>query len=137
VAYNLRKISPIDLRPSTGVGVKLPFTAENVFTTVYTTKEQLKYNIINYMLTDLGERPMNPNFGMGLRSRLFESITQSTLEDMKQSIQSQIEHMFPNVQITQLELIGSPDISTINIQFSYIIKSSKETDGILLKIQNI
>jgi phage baseplate assembly protein W len=137
VAYNLRKISPIDLRPSTGVGVKLPFTAENVFTTVYTTKEQLKYNIINYMLTDLGERPMNPNFGMGLRSRLFESITQSTLEDMKQSIQSQIEHMFPNVQITQLDLIGSPDISTINIQFSYIIKSSKETDGILLKIQNI
>ena len=137
MAYNLRKISPIDLRPSTGVGVKLPFTAENVFTTVYTTKEQLKYNIINYMLTDLGERPMNPNFGMGLRSRLFESITQSTLEDMKQSIQSQIEHMFPNVQITQLELIGSPDISTINIQFSYIIKSSKETDGILLKIQNI
>lgn len=137
MAYNLRKISPIDLKPSTGVGVKLPFMAENVFTTVYTTKEQLKYNIINYMLTDLGERPMNPNFGMGLRSRLFESITQDTLEDMKQSIQSQIEYMFPNVQITKLDLIGSPDISTINIQFSYTIKSSKETDGILLKIQNI
>jgi len=137
VAYNLRKISPIDLKPSTGVGVKLPFMAENVFTTVYTTKEQLKYNIINYMLTDLGERPMNPNFGMGLRSRLFESITQDTLEDMKQSIQSQIEYMFPNVQITKLDLIGSPDIGTINIQFSYTIKSSKETDGILLKIQNI
>ena len=137
MAYNLRKISPIDLKPSTGVGVKLPFMAENVFTTVYTTKEQLKYNIINYMLTDLGERPMNPNFGMGLRSRLFESITQDTLEDMKQSIQSQIEYMFPNVQITKLDLIGSPDIGTINIQFSYTIKSSKETDGILLKIQNI
>ena len=137
MAYNLRKISPIDLKPSTGVGVKLPFTAENVFTTVYTTKEQLKYNILNYMLTDLGERPMNPNFGMGLRSRLFESITQSTVEDMKQSIQTQIENMFPNVQITQLNIIGQPDRSTINIEFSYTIKSSKETDGILLKIQNI
>jgi phage baseplate assembly protein W len=89
------------------------------------------------MLTDLGERPMNPNFGMGLRSRLFESITQSTVEDMKQSIQTQIENAFPNVQITQLNIIGQPDRSTINIQFSYTIKSSKETDGILLKIQNI
>ncbi len=137
MAYNLRKISPIDFKPSTGVGVKLPFAAENVFSTVYTTKEQLKYNILNYMLTDLGERPMNPNFGMGLRSRLFESITQSTVEDMKQSIQTQIENMFPNVQITQLNIIGQPDRSTINIQFSYTIKSSKETDGILLKIQNI
>ena len=136
MAYNLRKISPIDRKPSTGVGVKLPFAAENVFTVVYTTKEQLKYNILNYMLTDLGERPMNPNFGMGLRSRLFESITQGTIDDMKQSIQTQIENMFPNVQITQLNIIGDPDRSSINIQFSYTIKSSKETDGILLKIQN-
>ena len=137
MAYNLRKISPIDFKPSTGVGVKLPFAAENVFSTVYTTKEQLKYNIINYMLTDLGERPMNPNFGMGLRSRLFESITQSTLDDIKQSIQTQIENMFPVVQIQRLDVIGEPGYSSINIQFSYTIKTSKEVDSILLKIQNI
>ena len=137
MAYNLRKISPIDFKPSTGVGVKLPFAAENVFSTVYTTKEQLKYNIINYMLTDLGERPMNPNFGMGLRSRLFESITQSTLDDIKQSIQTQIENMFPVVQIQKLDVIGEPGYSSINIQFSYTIKTSKEVDSILLKIQNI
>lgn len=137
MAYNLRQISPLDFKPSTGIGVKLPFSADNVFTTVYTTKEQLKYNIINYMLTDLGERPMNPNFGMGLRSRLFESITASTIEEIKQSIQTQIESMFPNVQIQQLNVIGQPDTNSINIQFSYTIKSSKETDGILLKIQNV
>jgi phage baseplate assembly protein W len=137
VAYNLRKISPIDFKPSTGVGVKLPFSANNVFTTVYTTKEQLKYNIINFMLTDLGERPMNPNFGLGLRSRLFESITSSTVEEIKQSIQTQIESMFPNVQIQQLDVIGEPGTNSINIKFSYTIKSSKETDGILVKIQNV
>ena len=137
MAYNLRKISPIDFKPSTGVGVKLPFSADNVFTTVYTTKEQLKYNIINFMLTDLGERPMNPNFGLGLRSRLFESITSSTVEEIKQSIQTQIESMFPNVQIQQLDVIGEPGTNSINIKFSYTIKSSKETDGILVKIQNV
>ena len=137
MAYNLRKISPIDFKPSTGVGVKLPFSANNVFTTVYTTKEQLKYNIINFMLTDLGERPMNPNFGLGLRSRLFESITSSTVEEIKQSIQTQIESMFPNVQIQQLDVIGEPGTNSINIKFSYTIKSSKETDGILVKIQNV
>ena len=89
------------------------------------------------MLTDLGERPMNPNFGMGLRSRLFESITQSTLDDIKQSIQTQIENMFPVVQIQKLDVIGEPGYSSINIQFSYTIKTSKEVDSILLKIQNI
>jgi len=137
VAYNLRQISPLDLKPSTGIGVKLPFSVKSVFTTVYTTKEQLKYNIINYMLTDIGERPMNPNFGMGLRSRLFESITQSTADEITQSIQNQIETMFPMIQIQNLNVLGDPDRSSINIQFSYFIKNSKETDGILLKIQNI
>lgn len=137
MAYGLKKISPLDLKPSTGIGVKLPFTAPGVFTTVYTTKEQLKYNILNYMLTDLGERPMNPNFGMGLRSRLFESISENTLEDMKQSIQTQIENIFPVVQIQRLDVIGQPGYNSINIQFSYTIKTSKETDSILLKIQNV
>jgi phage baseplate assembly protein W len=137
VAYNLRKISPLDFKASTGIGVKIPFTSDSVFTTVYTTKEQLKYNIINYMLTDLGERPMNPNFGMGLRSRLFESITSSTIDEIKQSIQTQIEATFPNVQIQQLDVIGQPNTSSINIQFSYTIKNSRETDSILLKIQNV
>jgi phage baseplate assembly protein W len=88
------------------------------------------------MLTDIGERPMNPNFGLGLRSRLFESITASTLDEINQSIQTQIEMMFPNVEITKLDVIGQPNTNSINIQFSYIIKSSKETDGIVLKIQN-
>jgi phage baseplate assembly protein W len=136
MAYGLKQISPLDLKPSTGIGVKLPFMAPAVFTTVYTTKEQLKYNIINYMLTDLGERPMNPNFGMGLRSRLFENITTTTTEELRQSIQTQIEATFPMVQIQQLDVIGKPDTNYIIIQFSYFVKSSKETDSILLKIQN-
>lgn len=137
MAYNLRQISTLDLKPSTGIGVKLPFAAPSVFTVVYTTKEQLKYNIINYMLTDVGERPMNPNFGMGLRSRLFESITESTADEITQSIRTQIEFTFPIIEIQKLNVLGDPDRSNITIQFSYFIKNSKETDGILLKIQNI
>ena len=42
MAYGLKKISVVDLRPSTGVGVKIPFDAENIFSTVYTTKDQTK-----------------------------------------------------------------------------------------------
>jgi phage baseplate assembly protein W len=136
MAYGLRKISPLDLRPSTGIGVKIPFSNSNVFTTVYTTKEQIKYNLINYMLTDLGERPLNPNFGLGLRSRLFESITTSTSEEMEQSIRSQVEANFPTVRVSNLNVIGEPGYNTIRIEFSYTITTSKETDSVLIKIQN-
>ena len=74
MAYGLKQISSLDLRPSTGIGVKVPFSSTSVFTTVYTTKEQTKYNIINFLLTDKRERPLNPTFGAGLRSKLFENL---------------------------------------------------------------
>jgi len=56
MAYNLRNINTLDLKPSTGVGVGLPFNTPAVFTTIYTTKEQIKYNIINFLLSDRRER---------------------------------------------------------------------------------
>jgi phage baseplate assembly protein W len=137
MAYGLKQISPLDLKPSTGIGVKIPFQAANVFTSVYTTKEQIKYNIINYLLTDPKERPFNPTFGAGLRSRLFEQIDRLSFEDLKQSIMTQMENYFPQIQVTQLEIIGNPDYNSINIKFSYRLLRSNENDSVILTIQNM
>jgi hypothetical protein len=136
MAYGLKKISPLDLRPSTGIGVKLPFSAATAFTSVYSTKEQTRYNLINFLLTDKRERPFNPGFGAGLRSRLFEQISQSNLDDVKESIKSQIENNFPNVLISNLNVYGDPQIGSIIINFSYTLKTSRESDSVVLEIQN-
>ena len=137
MAYGLKKIAVVDLKPSTGVGVSIPFSADNVFTTTYTTKDQTKYNLINFLLTDPRERPFNPTFGAGLRARLFEQIDQATFEDMKQSIRTQIENNFPNVEIVTLDIIGNPDYNSINIKFSYRLIRSNENDSVILTIQNM
>jgi len=137
MAYGLKKIAVVDLKPSTGVGVKIPFDAENVFSTIYTTKDQTKYNLINFLLTDPRERPFNPNFGAGLRARLFEQIELTTYEDIQQSIKTQIENNFPNVEITNLNVSGQPDYNIINIKFSYKLLRSNENDFVTLTIQNM
>jgi hypothetical protein len=137
MAYGAKNISYLDLRPSTAIGVKLPFVSPSVFTYVYTTKEQTKYNIINFLLTDKRERIMNPNFGAGLRSRLFEQISIDTTEELEQSLISQIENNFPNIEIIELSVTGQPDYNSINIRFSYTIKSTSETDTANIVIQNM
>lgn len=137
MAYGLKKISPLDLRPSTAIGVALPFSAPNVFSSVYTTKDQTKYNIINFLLTDPRERVFNPTFGAGLRSRLFEQIDQQSFEELKQSIQTQVENQFPQIQITQLSIVGEPEYNSINIKFSYRLIRSNENDSVTLTIQNM
>jgi len=137
MAYGVKQISPLDLKPSTAIGVKIPFAADNVFSSVYTTKDQLKYNIINYLLTDPGERVFNPTFGAGLRARLFEQIDQITLEEIEQSIRTQMELKFPQIEITQLSIIPNPNYSTINIKFSYRLLTSNENDSVILTIENM
>lgn len=137
MAYNIKNISPLDLKPSTGIGVKIPFETPSVFQSVYTTKEQLKYNIINFLLTDPRERPFNPTFGAGLRSKVFEQIERSTAEDIKTSLMTQLESAFTAINITKLDVIGQPDTNSINIKFSYNIKNTRENDDVLLTIQNM
>jgi len=136
MAYGLKQIPVVDLKPSTAVGVAIPFSAPNVFTPVYTTAEQTKYNMINFMLTDRRERPFNPNFGAGLRSRLFEQITQDDLDSLKQTISNQIESYFPNVLVNSLSIVGSPDDNSITITMTYSLKNIRTTDSLVLKIQN-
>jgi hypothetical protein len=136
MAYGLRQIPIVDLKPSTAVGVAIPFSALNVFTSVYTTAEQTKYNMINFMLTDRRERPFNPNFGAGLRSRLFEQITQDDLDSLKQTISNQIESYFSNVLVNSLNIVGSPDDNSITITMTYSLKNIRTTDSLVLKIQN-
>jgi len=136
MAYGLKQIPIADLKPSMALGVAIPFQASNVFTSVYTTLEQTKYNIINFMLTDRRERPFNPNFGAGLRSRLFEQITQDDLDSLKQTISNQIESYFPNILVNSLNILGNPDDNSISITLTYSLKNIKSSDSLVLNIQN-
>jgi hypothetical protein len=136
MAYQLRKISPLDLKKSTAIGVKVPFDSPGAFSSVYTTKEQTKYNIINFLLTDKRERPLNPTFGAGLRSKLFEQISTETVSDLQQSITNQVENNFPNVKVTDLTIIGDINNNSISIKFSYKLLSTSETDSANIVIQN-
>ena len=67
------RVNPIDRELDRGIGVRFPFNAEGVFHSTYTTKDQVKSNLLSVLLTEPGERVFNPNFGVGLRHQLFEN----------------------------------------------------------------
>ena len=50
---------------------------------------------------------------------------------------SQIESNFPNVNIVNLVVTSDVNIGAINIEFSYNIRNTKESDEVLLTIQNV
>ena len=134
MAYNLKQINVLDLRSSTGVGVALPFNTPAVFQTVYTTKEQLKYNIINFLLTNKRERIFNPNFGASIRDKVFEQITADTIDTLDSQIRTGINQYFSNVVITDLTFGGTPDQNLLTIQFSYTVTNTGESDNIIISL---
>jgi len=134
MAYNLKQINVLDLRPSVGVGVALPFNTPAVFQTVYTTQEQLNYNIINFLLTNNRERIFNPNFGANIRSQIFEQITNETADTLELLIRNGIAQYFPNVAITELTFGGDPDQNLLTIQFSYTLTNTGQSDTITINL---
>jgi len=52
------RVNPLDLRKNIAIGVSLPF--KGPFKSTFTTKDQIKSNLINLLLTNKGERVMIP-----------------------------------------------------------------------------
>ena len=130
MAFGAKRIYPIDNKPGTGVGVAIPFNAPGVFKTTYTTREATKSNLINFFLTNKGERYLNPTFGGGLRAFLFQQITEGNTEDLKQDIQQQLGLYFPQVIVESLNIDSYPDINQINIVLKYNIADTGLNDTI-------
>lgn len=135
MAFEVKKINPLDRQPRKAVGVDLPFSANAVFNSTFQTKDALKVNLINYLLTNRGERPLNPSFGGGIRELLFENINQEEIEDIKENISSNITRFFPNIRPTRIEITSDPDSNLINFFLRYAIADQNIQDEFLINIE--
>tara|TARA_B100000925_G_scaffold265321_1_gene224405 strand:- start:337 stop:744 length:408 start_codon:yes stop_codon:yes gene_type:complete len=126
---------PIDSIGRKAVGFSLPFNGPAVFNPTFTTREQTKSNLINYLLTNRGERVFNPNFGADLRALLFEQILDRTTDDLKARIQDDISLFFPNVIILEIQFDNQPDNNEINFTLTYQIQNFDITDEINILLQ--
>ena len=135
MAFNVQQINPLDLQPSVGVGVSIPFTSNQVFTTTYTTRDAIKVNLINYLLTEQGERFLNPEVGAGLRQFIFGQNTEDTSESVKEVVQAGIDRWFPNITVNQLTTQPSPDTNTFTLYINYSINLTNIQDELLINFE--
>lgn len=101
------------------IGYSLPFNTSNVFNPTYTTKEQIKTNIINYFMTNKGERVFNPFFGSDLRKFLFEQIIDENLELLITKIKSDFKSYFPNIKLEDIKVNTNKDKNFFEVKITY------------------
>jgi len=126
-------INPLDLNDNVAIGVVFPFNGNAVFNSSYTTQDQAKSNLINVLLTEPGERVMEPNFGVGLKKLLFEN--QIKEDELEGRIKDQCAFYVPEVDITNLIIQLIPDSHTLYIRLTYKFIINDEEDSIQLNFQ--
>jgi len=110
-----------------GLSPKLPVTKDPVdgFTLTHTFKEMIHQNFKNLILTSPGERVMDPNFGVGIRSFLFQQMSTFVFSDIEERIMTQVSLYIPFVQVTNI-WFNNPSESeefanVLDIRIEYLI----------------
>jgi len=132
MAFRINTINPLDIDPSTGVGVSLRYASEGVFETTYTTAQATKNNLINFILTGQGTRYLNPTFGFGIQSYLFEQLNNETVEGLEEDIQTAIAELFPTVTVDNLTVNLLQDTNQLDVKLTFSIAGEQDNIDITL-----
>jgi phage baseplate assembly protein W len=125
MAYVIAKQFIIDTQDKS-VGVSLPFTIGNngFFAVTYTTREQIKSDLKNLILTNRGERLGLPDFGCDLRRVLFEQHDSDAYSYIQAEIQNSISLWLPFIEINSINIstdAESKDNNKINVELNYTL----------------
>ena len=81
----------------------------------------IKQAIVNLLLTNRGERLMNPEYGSDIRSFLFEPLDYGTCAELEQSIKYCIDEYEPRIVVRTLTCRPNFDDDGFDVEMTYII----------------
>jgi hypothetical protein len=93
-----------------------------------------KQNLKMIILTSPGERVMDPQFGVGIRSFLFRQNTPTLTSEVRGRIESQITAYLPYVKILDLNINNDPDNAFMFIKIKYAVPSANIVSDLVLPV---
>jgi phage baseplate assembly protein W len=128
------RLNPQDIGQPRGIGVSVLYNnSTNVFNSTITTKEQVKSNLINYVLTNKGERLYDPNFGGDIRRAIFEANDDAAFESVIARLEDEILAYVPNIILQSINLQKNPDYNMVTISINYQL--NQENQNIILNVE--
>ena len=94
--------------------------------TVWKDEDAVKESIRNLILTDRGERLMQPSLGGNITAMLFENITPSILILIENSVRTTIELHEPRASLINVTASSSIDDNTVRINIVFYITNVQQ-----------
>lgn len=120
---------------SIAVSLPLALSDEYGYEMLTDLKSVFKQNLKTLILTEPGERVMDPSYGVGIRKFLFENFSQSLLSNIDSKIREQVRTYIPAINILQINFDTSGiDRNTINIAILYSIPGVGARDSLSVPV---
>ena len=121
-------------------GITLPLKRGNTgfFEQSFSSFEQAKTNLKNLLLTKQGERVMQPNFGTGLHSLLFEQMTDDFENKLTETITKSVSYWLPYINIEEVDIKMTDemkDMHRADMNIKFTVGNQIETQEITFRIQ--
>ena len=113
------------------LSIKLPITKDSAdgFTMIKDFQTLIKQNLKMLLLTSRGERVMEPSFGVGLKTYIFSSFTQSTFDDIEANIIKQVAIYIPVIVIKEINFVADDhDLNMLRVSIKYSVPSINVAD---------
>ena len=111
------------------IGVGVQFIENGIFTSTYTTKDQTKNQLVNYILTNPGEVLFNPTYGSGIRLILFEP--NIDLDSLAENLKEGISNNVQNIVVKSVSA-NSDGNNNVLISINYSINNQNDNLNIAL-----
>jgi phage baseplate assembly protein W len=121
------RLNPQDFGQPKGIGISVLYSNNtSVFKSTVTTKDQIKSNLINYVLTNKGERLYDPNFGGDVRRAIFEANDDLTFDAIASRLETEILQYVPNIILQSIVIKRAPDENLVNIIINYQLNQQNQ-----------
>ena len=94
--------------------------------TVNKDEDAVKEAIQNIILTDRGERLMQPNLGGNIRAMLFENITPAVLTLIEDQVRTTIELYEPRAELIDVIVTSNIDDNIVKVTIVFYIKNNQQ-----------
>jgi phage baseplate assembly protein W len=95
-------------------------------------KDLIYESIIRILMTSPNERVMTPTFGVGMRSKVFMTITPDTLQDLAVEIHSKLVQFENRIKVTEVQTEFNEDDLSLKIHLFTQRIDSTEIEEITL-----
>jgi phage baseplate assembly protein W len=119
-----------DLNPNTYIGLSFPIRQDkyNDFAMTKNSLEQAKHNLKNLLLTHVGERVGQPEFGSKLRALCFEQINDELPVKIEEEVKEVVSIWLPYVNIQEVNtLTQEGDANKIFVEIKYSTTLNPQT----------